>query len=267
MKSLLIAVLLFVTGCASTNELYYEAVQKTAEANAKAVQAKFEALSSIAAAGDGQAASAAVMAMALTQTPTITPVPQQSQALQWASVLAAPVSNLGMMWMQNDATKTMAKYNARVDMARISADAQTEQSLYGSFVASHATTGAVAEAGFTAMGNVDYTPFVDGMVTLGTAGIDGAVTLGTAGFDSNVALGTAGLESAVTISNAGISGIADVSTVGFGSLLTLDQGNNSLVGNVWSDYTASIQEIMSNLPNVVCSVVSDGAGGTTVTCD
>ena len=60
----LLTALLFITGCASTNSLYYEAVQKTAEANARAVQAKFDALSKIASSGDGQAASAAVMALA-----------------------------------------------------------------------------------------------------------------------------------------------------------------------------------------------------------
>jgi len=238
MKAALLAVLLFMVGCASTNELYYESVQKTAEANARAVQAKFDALSKIASSGDGQAASAAVMALALTSTPNSQPIPQKSEAIQWASILASPVTSLGMMWMQADSAKTMARYNAQVDLAQVAADAQTEQSLYGSF-------SDISQAGFTAMGNVDYTPFVDGMVTLGTAGIDGAVTLGT----------------------VGINGVADVSTTGFNTLLTLDQGNNDLTSSVWNDYTASIQQIMGNLPNVVCSATSDGAGGTTVTCD
>ncbi len=63
-----------VTGCSSSTSQYYEAVQAAAQANAAASQAKFDALSKIAAAGDGQAASAAVMALALTQTPSVTPV-------------------------------------------------------------------------------------------------------------------------------------------------------------------------------------------------
>ena len=111
MKALAIVVLaVFVTGCASSSSQYYEAVQKTAEANALAHQAKFDALSKIAASGDGQAASAAVMALALTNTQSIQPIPQQSEALQWASVLATPVTSLGMMWMQADSAKTMARY-------------------------------------------------------------------------------------------------------------------------------------------------------------
>ena len=109
MKKLVILSFVFLAGCTSTTTQYYEAVTAAANANATASQAKFDALAAIAASGDGQAASAAVMALAITQTPTINPVPQQSQALQWASILATPVTSLGMMWMQSDSAKTMAK--------------------------------------------------------------------------------------------------------------------------------------------------------------
>lgn len=276
----LLAALLFITGCASTNSLYYESVQKTAEANARAVQAKFDALSKIASSGDGQAASAAVMALALTGTPNSQPIPQKSEAIQWASILASPVTSLGMMWMQADSSKTMARYNSQVDLAQVAADAKTQQALYGSF-------SDISSAGFTAVSNVDYTPFVNGMVTLGTAGIDGAVdlgtagfdsnvTLGTAGFDSNVALGTAGLDSNVALGIAGINGVVDVATtgitgvsgvatVGYETMLLMDQGNNTLTNSVWNDYVTSIEEIMGNLPNVVCSAT--GGETSSVTCD
>ena len=294
-----ILAVLLLAGCASSSTQYYEAVQRAAEANSEAAKAKFNALSAIAAAGDGQAASAAVMALALTQTPTVNPVPQKSEAIQWAAILASPVTSLGMMWMQADSAKTMAKYNADVDLARVAASSADAQALYGSFVSTNAITGDVATAGLNAIGNVDYTPFVDGMVTLGTAGISGAVDLGTAGFDSNVALGTAaitgmgdlgaaGIDGAVNLGNAGITGVVDMGTTGitgvvdmgttgingvvdlgttgYGTLLTLDQGNNDLYGSVITDYTAAVQEIMGNLPNVVCSTTTDGVGGTSVTC-
>lgn len=276
-----VALILFVTGCASSNSQYYEAVQKAAEANSAAARAKFEALSAIAAAGDGQAASAAVMALALTQTPTVNPIPQQSQALQWASILATPVTSLGMMWMQADSAKTMAKYSADVDLARISADATTQQALYGSFVGMGEATASVAS-------NVDYTPFINGMVDLGNAGINGAVTLGTAGFDSNVALGTAGIDGAVTLGTAGMSGmgalgaagingvvdmgkagitgVTDVSTTGFGTLLSLDSGNNALLDGVWSEYTTAISEIMTNVPQLSCTITNNADGTSSVSC-
>lgn len=250
--------LLLLTGCASSTSQYYEAVQRAAEANSKAAQAKFDALSAIAASGDGQAASAAVMALALTQTQSITPIPQKSEAIQWASILASPVTSLGMMWMQADSAKTMARYNAQVDLASVQADAETQQALYGSF-------SDISSAGFTAVSNVDYTPFVDGMVTLGTAGIDGAVDLGTAGFDSNVTLGTAGINGVVDVATTGITGVSGVATVGYETMLLMDQGNNTLTNSVWNDYVTSIEEIMGNLPNVVCSAT--GGETSSVTCD
>lgn len=270
MKSALLAVLLFMVGCASTNELYYESVQKTAEANARAVQAKFDALSKIASSGDGQAASAAVMALALTSTPNSQPIPQKSEAIQWASILASPVTSLGMMWMQADSAKTMARYNSQVDMARISAESADAQALYGSFVD-------ISNAGLTAVSNVDYTPFVDGMVDLGTTGMDNLTTLGTAGFDANVDLGTAGITGVVDMGTAGVDGVVDVATtgitgvvglgtIGYETMLIMDQGNNALTDSVWTDYVTSIEEIMSNLPNVVCSATG-GETSSSVTCD
>lgn len=244
---------LALTGCASSNSLYYEAVQKTAEANAKAAQAKFDALSQIASSGDGQAASAAVMALALTQTSSVQPIPQKSEAIQWASILASPVTSLGMMWMQADSAKTMARYNAQVDLASVQADAQTQQALYGSFTD-------ISSAGFTAVGNVDYTPFVNGMVTLGSTGMDNLLDMGEAGFDANTAIATVGLNSTTqlgvtgmdnltTLGSAGFTGLVDLGTEGYETVLSLDSGNNSLTSSVWSDYVQSISEIMGNLPS------------------
>ncbi len=281
MKKLgLFLAVLAVTGCASTNSQYYEAVQKTAEANAMANKAKFDALSAIASSGDGQAASAAVMALALTQTQAVTPIPQQSEALQWASILATPVTSLGMMWMQADSAKTMARYNADVDLARISADATTQQALYGSFVDT-------ASAGYDAMGNIDYTPFVDGMVTLGTAGIDGAVDLGTAGFDANVNIATVGLNSTTqlgvtgmdnltNLGAAGFTGLVDLGTAGldgmeamglggFDALITLDADNNDLYSNVWTQYQSSLQSILDTM--VTCSATTAADGSQSITCN
>lgn len=233
-----------MVGCASSNTQYYEAVQKTAEANARAAQAKFDALSAIATSGDGQAASAAVMALALTNTSNVQPIPQQSEAIQWASILASPVTSLGMMWMQADSAKTMARYNSQVDIARVAAESKDNQALYGAFVDT-------AAAGYTALGNVDYTPFVDGMVTLGTAGIDGAVTLGTAGFDSNVQLGTAGINGVVDMGTVGVNGLVNVANTGYDTMLTLGQGHDTLVSTIW------------NKPQIVCSVSAEGV----ITCN
>ena len=226
--ALLTAFLALALGCASSNSLYYEAVQKTAEANSKAAQAKFDALAQIASSGDGQAASAAVMALALTQTANVQPIPQKSEAIQWASILASPVTSLGMMWMQADSAKTMARYNSQVDLASVAADSQTQQALYGSF-------SDISTAGFTAVGNVDYTPFVDGMVNLGTTGMDNLLDMGEAGIDG---------------------------------MVTLDAGNNALYSSVWSSYTQSLENMLNVIPDpITCSVTTAGDGSSTVNCN
>ena len=271
MKLLFASLFLVLVGCSSSTSQYYEAVEKAAQANAAASQAKFEALSKIASAGDGQAASAAVMALALTQTPTVTPIPQQSQAIQWASILAAPVSSLGMMWMQADSAKTMAKYNADVDLARITADATTQQALYGSFVGMGETTAAVAS-------NVDYTPFINGMVTLGTSGMDGLVDVSNAGLNSVVATSNAGMNGIVDMGNAGINGIDGVANTGFESIVTLEQSDNELIEALMTQYNATINNFINNPltntsvtetttnTNTVCSTTVDGVV-VTVACD
>lgn len=272
------AAVVFLCGCSSTTTQYYEAVTATAQANAAASQARFDALSAIAAAGDGQAASAAVMALALTQTPTIAPVPQQSQAIQWASILAAPLTSLGMAWVQSDASKTMAKYNADVSLARVAATSQSNAALYGTFADMNQATADVGIAGLGAAGSApDYSDFIDGMVTLGTAGITGAVDLGIAGFGANTDIATAGMSGLVDLGNAGITGAVDISNTAltsvtsvssdaFSTILDLDTGNNSLLDGLWTNYTTSIQDIIDGVPRV-CQTVTDANGVTSIVCE
>ena len=271
-----LAVIIGISGCSTSSSQYYEAVAAAAQSNAAASQAKFEALSKIAASGDGQAASAAVMAMALTQTSTIQPIPQQSEALQWASILASPVTSLGMMWMQTDSTKKMAEYNSQVDLARISADANTQQALYGSFVSSNQITGDVATAGMTAMGNVDYTPFVNGMVSLGEAGIDANVDIATVGLNTAGQLGVTGMNNLTNLGAAGFTGLVNLGTVGidgveavglggYDALITLDADNNDLYSNVWTQYQSSLQDILDTM--VTCSATTAADGSQSITCN
>ena len=282
----LFSALVFLTGCASSSTQYYEAVQKAAEANSKAAQAKFDALAAIASAGDGQAASAAVMALALTQTPSVNPVPQQSDALQWASVLASPVTSLGMMWMQADSAKAMSKNNMVVDLARVRHDAQTQQALYGSFVDAANVTGDVAITGLTQMGtslgNVDYTPFIDGMITLGTAGINGAVDLGTAGFSANTDIATAGFtqigltaeDGLNATSNVGLAGMTNLVSLGTtGMTLISETGIQGMVGIHdttvnWLNYSNDKDNIIKDmLANSGCTITTDADGKLVVTCN
>jgi hypothetical protein len=126
-------------------------------------------------------------------------------------------------------------------------------------------------------GNVDYSAFVDGLVTLGTTGMTELGDLGSAGFDSNVAisgaaitglvdLGNAGLDASTTLGTAGITGVSNVAIEGYKTMLTLDQGNNDLMGTVWTDYTAAIQNIMDSVPQLSCTVTNNADGTSTVSC-
>ncbi len=135
MKKLLTIGILFLSaymvGCASTQSTeYYTAVQNAAIAQSKMMQARYDALGKIAGNG-GEASTAAVMALAMTSQTPIVPKPQKSEALQWAQILAGPVAGLGSMWLSNDATKTMARYNKDTQISRINADQQNTTELYG----------------------------------------------------------------------------------------------------------------------------------------
>ena len=124
-------IVLRLGACTSTQTTeYYTAVQNAAIAQSKMMQARYDALGKIAGNG-GEASTAAVMALAMTSQNSIVPQPQKSEALQWAQVLSGPIAGLGSMWLSNDATKTMARYNKDTQISRIQADQQNTTELYG----------------------------------------------------------------------------------------------------------------------------------------
>jgi len=149
--------------CASTSTEYYNAVERAALAQAKVQEARYNALSKIAGQGDG-AATAAVMALAMTNQTPIVPKAQQSAALQWASVLSGPVSSLGAMWLSNDATKSMARFNRDTQIANIRADQTNTTQLYGLLGSNSDNLTSVGLGGFnalnTSMGYMDNTDIV-----------------------------------------------------------------------------------------------------------
>tara|TARA_B100001029_G_scaffold173732_1_gene172974 strand:+ start:540 stop:1223 length:684 start_codon:yes stop_codon:yes gene_type:complete len=133
MKKLLATGLIALSlgACASTSTTeYYEAMERAALAQAKVQEARYNALSRIAGEGN-EAATAAVMALAMTNQTPIIPQAQKSTALQWAQVLSGPVSSLGAMWLSNDATKSMARFNRDTQIANIKADQVNTTQLYG----------------------------------------------------------------------------------------------------------------------------------------
>lgn len=77
------------------------------------------------------------------------------------------------------------------------------------------------------------------------------VDLGTAGFESNVQLGTAGINGVVDMGTVGVNGLVDVANTGYDTILTLGEGQNLLISEIW------------NKPQIVCSVSADG----TIVCN
>ena len=69
----------------------------------------------------------------------------------------------------------------------------------------------------------------------------------------------------VDLGAAGITGVTDVAVDGFGTMLTLDQGNNDLISNVWTNYTTAIS-IMGNVPQVSCTSTVNDDGSVSINC-
>ena len=137
--------------CASTSTTeYYEAMERAALAQAKVQEARYNALSRIAGEGN-EAATAAVMALAMTNQTPIIPQAQKSTALQWAQVLSGPVSSLGAMWLSNDATKSMARFNRDTQIANIRADQTNTTQLYGLLGSNSDNLTSVGLGGFNAL--------------------------------------------------------------------------------------------------------------------
>ena len=142
MKKLIAAMLgiIVLAGCSNSAGQYYEAMQKTAEANARAHQAKMTALAQMAASGDPSSQGAAVMAMALTQAPIVAPQYVESPALSWARVLAGPTAAVAGLYLQTDLAKHQSDNTAmvqlgqqQVQMNNDSLNSQTVLGIAGSF--------------------------------------------------------------------------------------------------------------------------------------
>ena len=119
MRILLIAGLGLLAGCATNYETYVEAQKSIAEANARAEQAKYEAMAAIGESGTETSKVAAMMAIALGKDtkPQVTMAPPRTAAdtvLGWATVLV-PALTQGYVANQN----TKAIMNQADNAARV----------------------------------------------------------------------------------------------------------------------------------------------------
>jgi hypothetical protein len=160
------ATLLVVTGCANqAAQDYYLAMTQAAESNSRSQEARFIALSQMAAnasaAGDEGAAGSAIMALALTRTETIQPQFIESSALKWAQVLAPTVTAVGLGYMAADVSKNNSNNNKDVTINGQNTNAEVELGMQGvvtgvadGFHAGNASDALTTIAGFEVIGEV-----------------------------------------------------------------------------------------------------------------
>ena len=237
-----VSVMFFLTvsmGCANNSgKEYYAAVNAAAEAQAKASEARYRALATVAQGGDGQAASAAVMAIALTQDKTIAPQYVESNALKWAQVLTPTIGTLGLGIVQAGVAKNASNNAADVQMASMASNQAIQlgqqdmiSNLGGQWAAGAAASGQqlvdLGVAGFGALNNAG-----DQTVALGVAGLNTADSIATTGLNTVGAVSLAGFQSNENIATAGIQGVVDTATIGMDNLNDMGQFGMTTVGAV-----------------------------------
>ena len=247
MKKLLTIGILFLSaymvGCTSTQTTeYYTAVQNAAIAQAKIMEARYNALGEIAGNG-GEASTAAVMALAMTNQAPIVPQAQKSEALQWAQILAGPVASLGSMWLSNDATKTMARYSRDAQLANISADQANTEQLYGMLGTNSTNMTTLGLGGLGAVTNVSNNAF-DAMNTAGAQ----TVQLGLAGLTTNGGT-TASSDILTAINNISFPSYTD----NFTSLENLINSQFTATNNIINDGFDTSQQNFLYLTNGINS--------------
>ena len=286
----------FNVGCASASGSdYYEAIRKTAEAQALASEAKYRALAQVAASGDGQAASAAVMAIAMSQDKTVTPQYVESTALKWAQVLTPTVGTLGLGLIQAGVSKNASDNASKVQMASMASNEAIQlgqQDMVGGLVgdlstgwsttaaAGGAATAEIAIAGFNALntaGGQTADVAISGMTTIGDVATAGFTQIGDTaetGINATSAVGLAGMTSLVTLGTTGIAATENtgisLGTTGMTSLVTQNDAwldysttRDDNISGILADFNATIQQLGADLATPI-TCADDGTG--TIVC-
>ena len=163
MKIIAIAVLLLLTGCATSKEYasYLAAHQAAHEAKASAEKARLSAIAEIAKnSNDPSARTAAVMALAMGKgdSQVVPPAPPQDKVLQWASILMPTLTNIatagfsyraGVVASNNSRDVTVAGYNTFGTMAS-NGFAAVQQTANSGFAANSS----IATSGFNAASTI-----------------------------------------------------------------------------------------------------------------
>mgnify|MGYP001337345372 CR=1 FL=1 len=244
MRIIGLILVVFLTGCQTAGQEYYQAVERIAIAQSAAQQAKSEALSKIAASGDSSAAGSAVMALALMQSPNTQVIPQQSAALEWSKAVLPVVGSLGAMWISSDAQKTTARHAMTSNLARIEQEGNKTAALY------------------ELLGNNN-----DNMLDLGLGGFDAVNEAGAQSVELGLGLGLASINGGSGGNNSAVlDALNNLQfpdwTSNFNNLL------NKINGLDIPNYDSQLQDIIDQLNNsntvwiagVNCINAQTGAG-------
>lgn len=244
MKLLGLLLIVFITGCQTAGQEYYQAVERIAIAQSAAQQAKSEALSKIAASGDSSAAGSAVMALALMQSPNTQVIPQQSAALEWSKAVLPVAASLGAMWISSDAQKTTARHAMTSNLARIEQEGNKTAALY------------------ELLGNNN-----DNMLDLGLGGFEAVNEAGAQSVELGLGLGLASINGGSGGNNSAVlDALNNLQfpdwTTNFNNLL------NKINGLDIPNYDSQLQDILDQLNNsntvwiagVNCINAQTGAG-------
>ena len=223
----LLAGVVLSVGCASTGNDYYAAVEKAAQANALASEAKYRALAQVAQSGDGQAASAAVMAIALSKDNSVVPQYVESNALKWAQVLSPTIGTLGLGMIQANVARNASDNAAKVQMASMSANAEIQLGQQQMVTDLGGQWSDAASVGGAAVVDVALA----GFGALNTAG-DQTVTLGVAGLNTADSIATTGFTTADSIATTGFTTVGNVATTGMDNLNEMGQFGMTTVGAI-----------------------------------
>ena len=280
----LLAGVVLSVGCASTGNDYYAAVEKAAQANALASEAKYRALAQVASSGDGQAASAAVMAIALSKDNSVVPQYVESNALKWAQVLSPTIGTLGLGMIQANVARNASDNAAKVQMASMSANAEIQlgqqqmvTDLGGQWSDAASVGGAavvdVALAGFGALNTAG-----DQTVTLGVAGLNTADSIATTGFTTVGNVATTGMDNLnemgqfgmTTVGAIGTHGMDTAETLGIQGMLGIHETNedwlnyattrDTSISQILAEFQATIRQFGTDLATpITCQQTESGA--------
>jgi len=154
MKILALVLSIFLVGCQTSNMEYYQAVIEQSKNQSAAIQAKSNALASLAKSDSG-AGSSAVLALALMDTNVSQNIiPQKSAVLEWSTIVAPLFASLGTSYFANDTQKSMSRHNYLTNVERIKSESSKTAAMFGHLGTQSDNMTTISMGGFDAVSSI-----------------------------------------------------------------------------------------------------------------